>query len=110
MEAKKEKNYLSMVILVLFVIFLILYISKEAGYYDYKAHNKAVLTKEAIEQFESDVESGKNVVIKDYLVDEYVDYSNLVTDLGYNTGNLIESFMNKGIRNTLKVFKTLFFD
>lgn len=110
MENKKEKNYLLIVTLILFIGFIIIYISKKAGYYDYIAHNKAVLTEESINKFEKDVDSGKNVTIDDYLVNENVDYSNIITNIGYNTGNIIETFMNKGIKNTIKIVSALFYN
>ena len=36
----QEKNTLLKITLFLFIIFLILYICKETGFYEYKAHNK----------------------------------------------------------------------
>lgn len=109
-ENKKNNDKFMIVLLVLFVIFLIIYITKEAGYYEYKAYNKAVLTNENIKKFEKDVENGKNVSINDYLVSDYTDYSNTITDLGYNIGKFSENIMNKGIKKTLKLLSALFFD
>ena len=86
----QEKNTLLKITLFLFVIFLILYIWKETGFYEYKAHNKATLTKEALKKFENDVNEGKNVSLKDYVIDEQVDYTNKVSNIGYNIGNTIE--------------------
>ena len=106
----QEKNTLLEITLFLFVIFLILYISKETGFYEYKAHNKANLTKEALKKFENDVNEGKNVSLKDYVIDEQVDYTNKVSNIGYNIGNTIEKFMNEGIKKTLKVISALFYE
>jgi len=110
MEEEKSKDKFMIVLLILFVLFLIIYITKEAGYYEFKAHNKAELTKESIKKFESDVENGKNVSINDYLVTDYKDYSNTITNLGYNIGKFTEDFMNKGIKKTLGVLSKLFYN
>lgn len=108
-ETKKGKDKFLIILLLLFIIFLILYISKETGYYEYKAHNKAVLTRESMKNFEKDVENGKNVSINDYLVSSRVDYSNSFTDVGYNLGKFIEEIMNNGIKKTLKLLGALFY-
>ena len=76
MPIKKKRNYFLYTIYFLFFCFLILYISKESGYYDYKTHVKKELTEEAIKKFEEDVEKGKDVSIDDYAVLTYIDYSN----------------------------------
>ena len=73
-EEIKHDNKLIKFLLLIFVIFLILYISKETGLYEYKAYTKSKLTEEAIKKFEKDVSEGKNVSINDYVVEEYKDY------------------------------------
>ncbi len=110
MEENNSKDKFMIFLSILFIIFLIIYLTKESGYYQYKAHNKAVLTEENIKRFEKDVEEGKNVIINDYVVSDYVDYSNSITDLGYNIGKFTENIMNKGIKKTLKILSALFFD
>ncbi len=110
METKKEKNYLTIFTLLIFVIFLILYISKEAGYYEYKAYNKSILTKESMQKFENDINEGKNVDITEYINLEKKDYSNAISSLGYKTSNTLEKIMNEGIKETLKIVSALFFN
>lgn len=109
-EENTCKNYLLITIIILFIIFLILYISSERGYYEYKVHTKTMLTNEAIKKFESDISSGKNVKIENYITSERIDYSNIVSDTGYNTGMFIEKFMNKGIKKTVKILSSLFYN
>lgn len=106
----QEKNILLKITLFLFVIFLVLYICKETGFYEYKAHNKTNLTNEALKRFENDINEGKDVSLKDYVVDEQIDYSNKVSNIGYNIGNTVEKFMNDGIKKTLKVISALFYE
>lgn len=107
---KKNKNYFLISMLLIFLVFLILYISKESGYYEYKAHSKAALTQEQIKKFESDLSEGKNVTIDDYVVNDKVDYTTTVGDMGYKFGNLVEGFMNEGLKKTLKFFSALFYE
>ncbi len=110
MEEKENKDKFLITLLILFVLFLIIYITKEAGYYEFKAHKKTELTKESIKRFEKDIEAGKNVTINDYIETDYKDYSNTITNLGYNLGKMTENFMNKGIKKTLKVLSRLFYE
>lgn len=107
---KKKKNYFMVFILLVFLIFFVLYISKEAGYYEYKAHSKAALTQKQIEKFETDLSNGKNVTIDDYIVNDKVDYTSKVGDIGYKFGNLVEGFMNEGLKKTLKFLSALFYE
>ena len=94
----------------LFIAFLILYISKQTGYYEYQVYSKTRLTKESMLKFESDVEKGLDVSINDYLENEYKDYSNVVSKAGYNLSSFVEKMMHDGIKKTLKVLKKLFYE
>ncbi len=107
---KKKKNYFLIFMLLIFLVFLILYISKETGYYEYKAHSKSALTQEQIIKFEKDLSEGKNVTIDDYVVNDKMDYTTIVGDMGYNFGKLVESFMNNGLKKTLRLFSALFYE
>ena len=107
---KKKKNYFLIVMILIFLVFFILYISKETGYYEYKAHSKVALTQEQIKKFESDLSKGKNVTIDEYLVNDKVDYTTTVGDIGYKFGNIVESLMNDGLKKTLKFFSALFYE
>ena len=61
-------------------------------------------------KFESDISKGKDVSINDYIENEFVDYSNPLTKMGSKINRFVESFMNKGIKKTLKVLKRLFYE
>lgn len=110
METKKKKNYFIYILGLLFLCFLVLYISKETGYYEYKAHTKRILTDEAIKEFEKDISEGKDVSVEQYAIVTYTDFSNPISNLGYKTSLAVENFMTKGIKNTFKVFSALFFN
>lgn len=105
---KKKHNYLFIVTLVFFGIFLAIYFSYRGGYYEVKAHNKMVLTEEAMKRFEEDVSSGKDISINNYIESDYKDYSNRVTEAGVKIGKLTEDFVVEGIGAVFKVLGKLF--
>jgi len=109
-EEKPKSNILMKVLLYLFLAFIIMLLSSESGYYEYRAYSKTRLTSDAIKQFEKDVSENKNVTINDYLTDDYVDYSNIVTKTGDYLNKVVEEFMNEGIKKTLKVISALFYE
>lgn len=107
METKKKKNLFPVIMTLFFIVFVALYFMGITDIYKYREHNKMSITKEAMERFESDIESGKDITIEDYL-DTVKDYSNGVSKLGYKASNMVEEFMNKGIKRTFKVLASLF--
>lgn len=107
MKTNKKKNPLVIVLVILFGIYASLYYLSESGYYDYKEYNKMVMTEEAMKQFESDVASGKDITLNDYLETQYKDYSNNVSELGLKTSEALESFITKGIGGFFKVVSKL---
>lgn len=108
MKKNKKPNLLFRILSILFLVFVSLCIAYESGYYETKAHNRAVLTKNAMEQFEIDLNEGKIMDIKDYLKDEKVDYSNTVTKVGNKLSNGISDFMTKGLKGVFDILKNLF--
>lgn len=108
MKKKKKSRYFFRSLFVLFIIFIALIIAYESGYYETKAKNRAVLTKEAMEQFEEDVKNGAVVDLNDYLEEEYTDYSNGVTKIGNKISNGVSEVMTKGISGVFDVLKGLF--
>lgn len=107
METKKHPNYFKIIIIFFFIMFIALYFTQITDLYQYNQYNKMTITKEAMERFEKDVESGKDITISDYL-DTVKDYSNGVSNLGYKTSNFLSEFMSEGIRKTFKVIASLF--
>lgn len=107
---KKKKNYFLIILSLLFFSYLALLFAYSNGYYEYKAHSKMVLTKEAMKQFEEDVSSGKDIEIKNYITDEYKDYSSTFSKLGAKTGEVLEDVFSEGLGNLIKVLSKLFVD
>ena len=106
---KKSNNLLLKTLLLLFVLFLIFYISKGAGFYEYKAYTKSRLTSEAMEKFEKDIEEGKDITIEDYITAKKT-YNNKISDLGIKTGEITEKIIVDGLGTVFKVISKLVTD
>lgn len=105
---KSKSRYFFRVLFVFFLIYVALLIAYESGYYETKVGNKATLTKEAMEQFEADLENGEMVDVKNYLVEEHKDYSNGITKVGNKISNSISDVMTKGLSGLFDALKGLF--
>ena len=91
--------------LILFLIcfsFVVTYIIYETGYYEYKLQNRTVLTKEQMEQFEKDVNDGKDVTLNDYLIETEVDYTTKLTDATVKVSSKVNSYLKKGVELVFK--------
>jgi len=108
MKVTKKGKYLLRILSLFFLVFVALLIAYESGYYETKASNRATLTKEAMEQFESDLANGELVDVKDYLKEENVDYSNGVTKIGNKLSQGISDVMTKGLSGIFDALKGLF--
>lgn len=108
MDVPKKKNYRFKVVFYLLIsIFGVLYFAAKTGYYENKISNQTKLTKEAILRFESDINEGKPVDIKDY-IEEKKDYQNIYSNLGYTISNAIDVALNDGVSYIFKILKALF--
>ncbi len=107
---KKKKNIFQKIIMIFFIIFLLIYIVTENGYYEYKMYNKTKLTNEAILKFEEDIKNNKDVSINDYVVEDYIDYTNAFSNLGVKIGNFTEKAIKYIIKKSLKLLSDLFYE
>lgn len=107
--SKKHNNYLLKFLLISFILFLIIYFTNETGYYEYRIYQKTKLTEESIYQFEQDIKNNKDVWTKDYVVNEYVNYSNKFSNTGTKIGEYIEKFMHYIIKKSLEILSDLFY-
>lgn len=94
---KKTKVFFKVFFVICFVSFLTFYISLQSGYYEYNSRRKMTFTKEQIERFESDVKSGNNIDINEYLVNTDKDYQNKVSRVTLGISNTISRFTRRGI-------------
>ncbi len=108
MEKKKKPNWFLRILGVLFVIYMSLTIAINTGYYEAKLSEKTTITEENMKQFEEDVKNGKEVDIKDYVTDNYEDYSNNTSKAGVKVSHVVENFMANGITDLINVLKKLF--
>ena len=98
MKKKLPKLILSLVCF----SFIVTYIIYETGYYEYKLQNRTVLTKEQMEQFEKDVNNGKDVTLNDYLVETEIDYTTKLTDATVKVSNKVNTYLKKGVELVFK--------
>lgn len=101
MKKNKRLNKLFRgLLIILFIIFITIYISQKTGYYEYKNYQKTLLTNEQIDKFENDVRNGKNVNLKDYVINTNKSYQTNLSRAGLNISNFISSCVNKGINSS----------
>jgi hypothetical protein len=93
---------------ILFLVFLAFYIAYSSGYYEAKVNRKATITQEKINEFEKDVKDGKEIDIKDYVDNDYVDYSSPVSKLGTKIAAGIDTFMDGGVTDFFNFLGTMF--
>lgn len=107
MKKDKKKKIYRFIFMVFFLSFLVIYFSELTGYYEYQNHQQATLTEEQIKQFESDVASGKEVDITEYLVVENKEYNNNLSKLTSKLSNGISKLVQKGVEGTFKFLSNL---
>lgn len=87
-------------ILIFFGCTVILAVS---GYYQGELQKKMILTQEAIDNFEKDVEEGKEIDVNNYLEIKEKNYDNKFSNGGRYISNKINSIISNGIKKTLKI-------
>ena len=108
METKKKPNYLRILLIGLFFAYIVLYILNITGYYNGNIRRKVQFTESQIKNFESDIESGEKVDLKDYLKDQEKDYTNNTSNMGYAISTNVETFLNNGIKEFIGFLSKLF--
>lgn len=92
-----KTNLARLIVLILVFLFFVLYFMQASGYNEYARNRENMLTEEQIKEYEEDIESGKDVTIKDYLNKDKVNYDNKVSELGLDLSELIGDIFNKGM-------------
>ncbi len=92
-----KTNLARLIILILVFLFFVLYFMQASGYNEYTRNRKNKLTEKQLRESEDDIESGKDVTIKDYLNKDKVNYDNKVSELGLDLSELIGDIFNKGM-------------
>jgi hypothetical protein len=91
-----------------FLTFLAFYIAYSSGYYEAKVQKKATITQEKITEFEQDVKDGKEIDLKEYVNNDYIDYSSPVSKLGNKLASGIDMFMDGGVTDFFNFLGTMF--
>ena len=90
-----KNNFLRIMSLTVFLIFLALYYSSNAGIIDYQARNRTALTEEQIKMFEDDVKNNVEIDIKKYLDDKEEKYDNNVSAIGECVAKALDFMFGK---------------
>lgn len=90
-----------------FISFLISYVISESGYYEYNLRNKSIMTKEAMERFEDDLDKGKDVRMEDYVVNTTKNYTSRLTTGTNRVSVSFNAFLKRGIEGVFKAASRL---
>ena len=93
-------KYFKYTLIILFLLFIGLYFSANAGLIDYQAKYKKELTDKEIKQFEEDIKNNVNVDIKKYIDTNDEEYDNNLSKTTLKISNTI----GKTIKGTLDFF------
>ncbi len=107
MKKNRKNKFFKFLIVLLFIIYFTIYISEKTGYYEYKNYQKATLTREQIAKFESDVKSGKNVRLNDYVVNTNKNYQTSLSKMGSGLSEFLSKIVNKGINSSFDFLNKL---
>lgn len=93
-----KNNFFRIMVLTVFLIFLALYYSSNAGLIDYQSKNKTSLTEEQIKMFEEDVKNNVQIDLKKYIDNKEDKYDNNISKttlkLSNTIGETVEGILN----------------
>ena len=93
-------------IILLILSFLGLYFAYSNGYYELKQREKVSLTNQKIEEFESDILSGKDVNLETYLKKDNT-YQTKTSEFSLKASEKIENIIDSGIKFIFKKISNL---
>lgn len=102
MKKNKNNKIYKFIFGLFFISFLVIYFSDITGYYEYKNHQKNVLTEEQIKKFEEDVNNGIKIDINKYLVDNTKNYNNTLSKFASKISDGISNIVNSGVEYVFK--------
>ena len=105
---KKKKNYFWFILISLFLVFSAYMVAYNSGYYEANISRKSKITEEKLQEFEKDVHDGKEIDIKDYIENDYIDYSSSLSKLGNRLSSSIDTFMDSGLSDFFEFLGKLF--
>lgn len=83
------------------VVFLLLFVSYENGYYERLNHEKNLMTEEMIMKYEEDLKNGVDVTKVDYTINKN-DYENIYTKTSLKASSKVESVIDSIIKFLFK--------
>ena len=86
---------------VIVLLYLILYISYENGYYERINQEKTLMTEEMILKYEEDLANGVDVSQEDYIV-ERNNYANIYTRMSLKVSQKFENIVDSAIKFLFK--------
>ena len=105
---KKKNNYFFIILGMLFVVFVSYIIAYNSGYYELSNSKRAIIVDEKKDEFEKDVLNKEDVEIKDYLSDDFVDYSSSLSKVGSGLSNVLDNFIERGLGEFINTIGKLF--
>ena len=97
MKNKKVNKIFKTLFILCFISYLTFYAAGTTGYFEYNQRKKMTFTKEQIEQFEKDVQEGKNIDIKEYMKYTNKDYQNKISKATLSLSETISKYTKKGV-------------
>lgn len=96
-------KFIKLFIAIIFISFFGTVILSVSGYYQTELQKRTTLTEEAIENFERDIEEGKDIDITNYLENQKKNYDNRFSKSGRDLSNKLNKWVSNGIKKTLKI-------
>ena len=103
----KFKKILKLICIALIFVFLCSYFIEMSGYYEYNLQSKKNLTQTQMEQFEADINEGKDVDLNQYLKETTIDYSNKITRTTTEASIKLNDYLKNFLTNGLKMLGQL---
>ena len=105
---KKKRNYFLIILSVLFIVYAAYMVAYNSGYYEANISRKSKITEEKLQEFENDVKEGKEIDIKDYIENDFVDYSSSLSKIGNRLSSSIDTFMESGLKDFFDLLGKMF--
>lgn len=107
-NSRKAYLIFKKILIFLFIIFIINYIS--VGWYGYRSdvRDKTILTQEKIEEFEEDVKNNQYVDIKDYIESDDISTRSLLSDATYKFTEVFSDIITNKAVKLFKLIEKLF--
>ena len=104
---KKKFSIFRILFYVLFLSYVVLFVSSSTGYYEYKNHKRTVLTEEQIKKFESDIKAGIAIDMNNYVVKDEYSYKNKLSVIAIKLSDKISNIVTGSVKHTFKFMSKL---